>query len=393
MRSTHFALAAFLLAPSLTAQEPPAGLATVEIERSRTCVDVLSRVQALDAELAPLAERAQRLVAIGEGVALEDDRILAALDTTDALEAEVAAWFARDQELAQRYVATLAQPLVEERAEARDSIGAAINAALTTVQTQANEHIDAAGDLAERAGPCDGAIFVRSVVEEACATADGPLCEAARQEPSPESPFRFVDQPEAVWDYQQMRPWSDPGPLRVGPNGQLDGARTIVYSRTGNVVVSVAFSPILRDRAEMTPEEIEAFAGTNEALGLRFDHPDLAFAPGLGIRATLPEPLGGEARYLLHFGSTSSPDVVWTGQAGTGTALEANIRLTPEHVGKLRAGETLTFSAVAEAAADAPVFSIELAAVNQTRASTALLGYMAAQLQTDIERLTAPRGE
>jgi hypothetical protein len=206
--------------------------------------------------------------------------------------------------------------------------------------------------------------------------------------------FRFVESPEAVWDVTELRPWTDPTPIRAMPNGQLDGARTVGFARMGNVVVSVSFSPLLRDRASLTDEETARMSSVNDSLGISFENAELAFAPAMGIRATLPQPLADESVYLLHFGPPETADVVWTGQPGTGTALEAAVPLAAAHVGKLQAGEPMALTAVRETASGEgeAVFSIGLNAVNQARASSALLGYMSDQLGRDLAALIRPRG-
>ena len=389
-------LAVLSVTVTASAQVPlvPTGLAVIESERSRSCVDVMSRLDALDRTLAPLAERSQRLLAIAEAVALEDRTIMESLDQSDLIESQIHAWFVSDGELAQRYVATLAQQLVEERATAREAIKVMVSDAIAAVQTEADQTISATGDLAQRAGPCDGAIFVRSAVLEACATNSGPLCDEAAQEPSEASRFRFVDSPEAIWDVQEIRPWTNPTPLQATPDGQLDGARTIGFARSGNIVVSVAFSPLIRDREELTPEETQLFQVTNDSLGIQFTHPDLAFAPALAIRATLPMPLGDESTYVLHFGTPEAADVVWTGAPGTGAPFEDSVPLGAAHVGRLQAGEPITFTALrsSEGGENEAVFTIELTSVNQARASQALVAYMAEQLGRDLAALVRPRG-
>ena len=58
--------AALSAATAVSAQvaPPPAGLARVELERSRACVEVLESLDALDMALAPLAARSQRLLGL-----------------------------------------------------------------------------------------------------------------------------------------------------------------------------------------------------------------------------------------------------------------------------------------------------------------------------------------
>ena len=397
MRIVIAGLAMSSITVTASAQVPPVptGLAVIESERSRSCVDVLSRLDELDRALAPLAERSQRMLTIAEAVALEDRTIVESLDPSDPLESQVQAWFVSDGELAQRYVATLAEQLIDQRATAREAIKVVVSDALAAVQAEADQTIAATGDLAQLTGPCDGAIFVRSAVLEACETNSGPLCEEAALAPSEASRFRFVDSPESIWDVQQIRPWTDPTPLQATPDGQLDGARTVGFARTGNIVVSVSFSPLIRDREELTPEETQMFQVTNDSLGIVFTHPDIAFAPALGIRASLPMPLGDESTYVLHFGTPEAADVVWTGTPGTGAPIEASVPLGATHVGRLRAGEQITFTALrsGQGGENEPVFTIELTSVNQAQASEALVAYMAEQFARDLAALVRPRGD
>ncbi len=396
MRIVIASLAVLSVTVTASAQVPavPTGLAVIESERSRSCVDVLSRMEELDRTLSPLAPRSQRLLVIAEAVALEDRTIMESLDQSDPIESQIHAWLVSDGELAQRYVATLAQQLVDERAAAREAIKVVVSEGLAAIQAEADQAIAATGDLAQRAGPCDDAIFVRSVVLEECEAHSGPLCAAAAIPASDTSTFRFVDSPESIWQIQEIRPWTDPTPLQASPDGQLDGARTIGFARNGNIVVSVAFSPIIRDREELTPEETRLFQVTNDSLGIRFTHPDLAFAPALGIRATLPMPLGDESTYVLHFGTPDAADILWTGTPGTGAPIEGSVPLGATHVGRLQAGEPITFTAlrISEEGENEAVFTIPLTSVNQARASQALVAYMAEQLGRDLAVLVRPRG-
>jgi hypothetical protein len=229
-------------------------------------------------------------------------------------------------------------------------------------------------------------------VLEACETEDGPICEQAARPASEAVGFRFVETPENLWDIQQLRPWTAPTGLRPGANGQLDGARTIGFARVGNVVVSVAFAPLLRQRSEIQPADLARFSAVNDSLGLTFDHPDLAFVPALGVRATLPAPLAGEDAYVLHF--AEGAEVLWSGQAGTGGILEATVPIAAANAQRLRAGEALVFTAVRDAAADVaePAYTIALSNVNQAQAVDGLLGYMASQLSADLAVLVRAGG-
>jgi hypothetical protein len=178
----------------------------------------------------------------------------------------------------------------------------------------------------------------------------------------------------------------------VTPEGQLTGVRTVGASRTGNVAVSLAFNPILRTRAELSPEDIAAIDSINGPLGIDNSHPEVAFAPSLSIQATLPRALGEETDYVLHFGSPAEPDILWTGEANTGSAILGTAILAVDHVERLRAGHPISITAVRENADGEVemVYTMELTSLNQVARVEALLGYMRQQLSADLSRVIQP---
>lgn len=386
----HFLLAALILVPAPTlAQDetPPPGLAQAEMERSARCVDVLARVGDLDAELEPLALKARRFQGIAQAIAIEDPSIVDQLDPEDPAEVAVRDWFATDAVLAQRFVDTGETALQEQRAAGREMIKETVTDAAIAVQARADSILTENQETVLAAGPCDGAIFVRSSVVEACASASGPLCDAVALPEGEQTRFAFVDDPTLMWDLREFRPWSQPTVIQPGPTGQLEGARTIGYVRVGNVVATVALSPMLKDRTEVTPAERFSWQQTNDALGLIFDHPSIAFTPGLSLRAALPFALAGEDEYVVHFGDPADPDVMWRGGADTGMAIEATLALEPQHVIRLRGGDAVTFTAMRSGE---PQYSIEIDTTGQVQATETLLQYMALQLSTDLNELVRP---
>lgn len=371
----------------------PSGFAEMELERSRACVPVIRQLDELNTSLEPFVARSRRLIAIAQAVALEERAVVDSLDTSDPIEAEVRAWFLADGELAQRYVAEPSDEVMQGRAAARDAIKETVAVAIQAVQDQAQARVDSAEELVALGASCDGAIFVRSAVLEECEIEASPIC-AEAAEPVPNGRFRFVPTAEGLWDVEELRPWSQPGPLTVSPGGQLEGARTVGFGRNGNIVVTLAFAPLLRAREDLAPEEIAAFAAVNDSLGIVFDHPDIAFTPSLSLRASVPEPVAGESDYLLHFGVAEEAALIWTGPAGSGAPLEAEIALSVDHLARLASGEPISFTAIQtdEQGAAAPVYSVELSVLGQAPAVDVLLDYMAQQFSADLTRMVPPSG-
>jgi hypothetical protein len=374
------------------AAQIPSNLAAVELARSRTCVPVLGRLDALDEALSPLAARSQRLLGIAQAVALEDDAVVEMLDAADSVEAAVRTWFEADAALASRILAQSSPELQAERTAGRDAIKVTITEALETVQAQADSAIAATSDVQQQAAGCTGAVLVRSAVLESCGAATSSVCEAARDTAAASRGYRFVESAESVWDVQELRAWTAPGPIGVTPDGQIGGGRTVGATRLGNVVVNLAFTPWLQERAELSPEAAERLSALTDSLGFGSAHPDLVYVPSLAIRASLPQPLDGETAYLVHFGPLESADVIWRAAAGTGANLEGVVPLAPSHLARLQAGHTMTLAAIREAddgELDA-LFVIELTSLNQSQAVSSLLAYMANQLPADLARLLPP---
>jgi hypothetical protein len=158
------------------------------------------------------------------------------------------------------------------------------------------------------------------------------------------------------------------------------------------VVVTAAFGPSLQQRNDLTPEHAAVLQGVLDSLGMSFSHPLISFVPSLGVRVNLPEPVAGETFYVLHFGTPEDAEVIWTGPAATGDAIEATVVIGPSTAASLAAGEPISLTAVAEGAEgeNEGVFSIQITPVGQGPAVAALLNYMSRQLSTDLARLLPP---
>lgn len=371
----------------------PPGLAEVEVARSTSCVATLGRMAELDAELEPFARRIQRMRELANAVVLEDSTGVVPFDAADPMDSAVRSWFSEDGALALRYVDAPSDSLLEERRAGRERILQVLRDEVAAVQARAGAPMSEAAEVDAAARVCQGAIFVRSAVLEACETTESPLCApAARTEAGS---FQFVEDPEDLWDIEQFRPWTDPERLGRAPDGTLAGARTVARVRKGNVAISVGLSPIIRARSELTPEQIAEFEANLDSLGFQFDHPDFVMAPALDVAANLPDPIGGETHYILHFGEVTSPQVIWTLPLETGGYFQRAIPAPGPVLARLQEGAGLTVTAIRapeeEGGEAEAVFSLAVLTVNQTTAVSALLGYMSGGgLSADLTALVPP---
>lgn len=368
--------------PPAVQEAPPPRLAELEVARSRQCVAAVARMEELDQSLEPYAKRMDRLMALGQAVSLERADDVRPFAQGDTLEEAVARWFEADSTLAARILATRDSALVRERAEARESILARLRQAVEEVAAQGRALAEAGAPVEEAFRPCDGAVFIRSAVLEACSEpgVTSPLCDAAKAESS-QGPFRFVETPQDLWDVEEYRPWSQAGPLQPGPEGSLVGARTTAVARRGNLAVAVSFAPMLERRSDLTPEAVANFQARLDSLGFSFDHPLFVMAPALEFQANLPGILGGETHYVLHFGDLGQKDdMIWAMEAGPTGRVQTAIPATARVLERLAAGEGISFSAIkvpegGSGQAEA-VFSLPLLEVGQTTNVTPLLEYM-----------------
>jgi len=395
-----FLLTALLVPLAVHAQEePPAGMADVELARSRACVPAMSRMEELNRALEPYAVRLERVRALGRAVSLEDRAEAEPLDAADELEKAVADWFAQDSTLAARWVAERTDTLQQERAQARTAILDRIRGAMQTVQEEARVQLGDAAAAEEAVAPCDGAILVRSAVLEACGASTSAVCRAAAAA-EPQEGFRFVEAPADLWDVQEYRPWSQPGPMQATPQGALVGARTGSQGRRANAVLALSVAPMLRNRSELDEAEIGEFEANLDSLGFAFDHPLFVMAPALEIAASVPPPMEGETHVLVHFGDLSGDDVIWSTEIGEGGLLQAVFPARGRDLARLQAGEVVSMTAVRvpEAAegetpeADA-VYTVGLLTVNQAASVTGLLQYMGGGgLANDLKAIIPPSG-
>lgn len=390
----------------LAQNDPPPNLSAVEVARSKACVGRVARLAEVNAGLEPIAQRLERLNALGRAVSLEDSGDVTPLDPGDPLEQAVADWFASDSALAVRYLAAADSSILAERAAGRSGILQRIDAAIQEQVTLGQARARDGAPARVEAQPCEGAIFVRSAVLEACTDVASPICQAAEAATAANGTGRFVESPEDLWDVEQYRPWTEPAPLQPGADGSLAGARTSALTRRGNIVVSLALAPLIQPRSELTAEEVQAFETTLDSLGFTFDHPAYVMVPGFELMAQLPAPIGGETHYVLHFGNLTGDDVLWTMEAGqetgrvqaflpaSGIQLDRFQKAEPISLTALRVPEGEAEEVGAEEAGAELVYTLSLLQVGQANNARVLLEYMRdGSLSRDLARLIPPGGQ
>ncbi len=376
--------------------QPPAGMAQVEMARSRDCVRPLSDLEALNQAMQPFMDRMDLLDSIRAAVAIEDSSIVSRLRLSDPVEAAVKKWFETDHALALRIVATNSDSLRAVRLAHRDSVKALLGRAMTATQTAARAKADSlhAQKTEQAAGPCVGMVFVRSAVREACRGVSSQLCRIAAADSSKRNdPYQFVDSASDLWGIQQFLPWTDPAPVSVGPGGVLTGATTQTSARQGNIEISVGVQPVLHSTKGLDSAQVAGSRALVDSLGFTWDIPKIVMTPALVIQSNLTEPIAGETTYVLHFGTFADSDIVWSGPAGTGKPTDAVIPLVPTVLKKLEAGAALEFSALdvpkTKGAKAKQVFGIGLVQVNESNAVTSLAQYLSKQLDEDVKKLSA----
>lgn len=384
------------LGQDTTAAAPaiPPALAEVELARSRACVGALNRIEELDSILKPYAARMERLRALGRAVTLEDRNEAGALAAGDSVEAAVARWFVSDSVLAARYIAEKVESIQIQRTEGRTAILGEIRAVMQAVNTEAQSKIGDSDALDAAALPCEGAIFVRPAVREACAGSGSRLCRAAADTVAQPN-YRFVNDANDLWDVEDYRPWTTAEPLQATSDGGLAGARTAAQARRGNIVVGVALAPLLRARSELDSTEVKALDAKRDSLGFIFDHPQFVMYPVIEMEARVPAPIGGETHLLLHFGDLSGDDVIWSGEVGEGGLKQASVLASRTDLDRLQGGELVSLTAVrlpsGENAVAQPVYTVPILQVGQSQNVTGLLQYMAGgALGRDLAALIPP---
>lgn len=390
------ALVPALLPAHAGAQEPvPPRMVADELERSRMCVPVLARLEALNSELEPLALRVNRIGRLYEAVALEDSMRVVPFDEASEDDRRVRDWFRADAELAERYLETEDEAVLEERRTRRGELEDELEEAFAAVSDQADAILGRDPALPGLAAQCDGAILVRPAVMERCPEGDGSrICAEARSGEAGEQ-YRFVDAAEDLWDVEQLRPWTSPSGIGPRPDGLLGGGQTSTLLRRGNVQLALALEPLIRVRDEIPAEEAAEYDRNLEEMGFQFDDPRFVMSPALLVELDMDQPLADETIYLLHFGDLSAPaeQVFWTAQADQERPIRDTFPVGEGVLVRLMSGEEVTLTAVrideeAEDLQGQPLYQLGLTNVGQAEAVTALVAYMAqGLLAQDLQSL------
>jgi hypothetical protein len=398
------AVLAEALAPAgLDAQEPvPSRMAEVEMERSRTCVPVLMRLEELGLELAPLSRRVDRIGALYDAVTLEDASRVEPLDPEVPEDRLVQEWFDADAALAARYVERGDEAVLAERRDRKAELIRGLEETYLSVSEEAREILAQDEELPRLASECEGAILVRPAVLERCPEdSDTLVCVEARGAAGAAGTYLFVDAAQDLWDVEQYRPWSSPVAIRPSPEGVLAGGMTGTRTRRGNVVMSMRLEPLLELRSELSQEEAAELDAHLESMGFEFDDPRFVMAPALVIELDMSRSLDDESLYLLHFGDLSNPaeQVFWTAPADQDRPIRDRFPVSEGILARLMSGEEVSLTAVrvdgtGEDQHGVPLYTLGFTSVGQEQAVTALLSYMVeGQLAQDLADLLPPEAE
>lgn len=390
-----------LLPSPAAAQEPvPPRMVADEMERSRMCVPVLARLEVLNSELEPLALRGDRIGRLYEAVALEDSLRVTPFDEASEDDRRVRDWFRSDAELAERYLETEDESVLEERRTRRGELEEELEAGFASVSEEADRILARDPALPGQAAQCNGAILVRTAVVERCPAGDASrICAEARSGEMGQR-YRFVESAEDLWDVEQLRPWASPTGIGPRPDGLLGGGQTGTLLRRGNVQLALRLEPLIRIREEVPAEEAAEFDQYLEEMGFQFNDPRFVMSPALVVELDMDQPLADETLYLLHFGDLSAPaeQVFWTARADQDRPIRDTFPVGEGVLVRLMSGEEVTLTAVrideeAEEAQGQPLYQLVLTNVGQAEAVTALVAYMAQGLLADDLRSLFPPEE
>ena len=386
-------------APAQAQGAPPPNMVADEMERSRSCVPVLSRLEELNLELDPLSRRMDRIEALYQAVALEDSMRVAPFDEARRGDRLVRDWFEADGDLAREYVESENEALLEERRRLRGELEEELEEAFREISEEAEEILGDDEDFFRALGSCDGAILVREAVLEACE--DGDTSTVCREAGDGDvgGTYRFVEVAEDLWDVEQLRPWTNPTGIGPRPDGGLGGASTGTVARRGNVRLALGVEPILLERSEVSPEEAAEYDAHLEAMGFEWDNPRFVMAPALVVSLGIDRPLADETHYLLHFDDLSDPpsQVFWSAEADVEGPIQGGFPASDAVLSRLISGDEVSLTAVRLTDEDDMegdvLYSLGFTTMGQAEAVAALLSYLVeGQFSEDLDALFSGDG-
>ncbi len=373
---------------------PPPNMVADEMERSRSCVPVLSQLEELNLALDPLSRRMDRIEALYQAVALEDSMRVAPFDEARREDRLVREWFEADGDLAREYVESEDEALLEERRQLRGELEEELEQAFREISQEANEILGEDEDFFDALSSCDGAILVREAVLEACEDDDASTVCREAGGGDVDGVYRFVEVAEDLWDVEQLRPWTNPSGIGPRPDGGLGGASTGTVARRGNVRLALAVEPILLERSEVGPEEAAEYDAHLEAMGFEWDNPRFVMAPGMAVSLGIDRPLADETHYLLHFDDLSDPpsQVFWSAEADAEGPIQGGFAASDAVLARLMAGDEVSLTAIRLTDEDElegdVLYSLGFTTMGQAEAVTALLSYLVeGQFSEDLDAL------
>lgn len=218
---------------------------------------------------------------------------------------------------------------------------------------------------------------------------DTMICQAARADTTIGT-VQFVDTVDEIWAIQESFPWETHAPLTV-QDGVVVGGSIGVSSRAGNALLELAVTPLLRQKVNLSAEELADFSMALDSLGVSFTNSQFAMVPAIQIRTNITSPLSAETYYLLHTGTVDAGEAIQSFQAGQGNLIGTQFVLSPALRTLLESGQPLTFTAVNVVNEEtlSPIWSIPVSAEGAAAALSGLLTYYAGAFSADVTAAAA----
>ncbi len=402
------ALMATLGSSAAAAQSYPPGLDAAELNRARSCSivervfqqgqevglalqDSLVLVDALARRIAENPEfvsgstpdgRAFLIFTSGQDAAMRTDTLRAGGDIFPLLNNFVT-WRRNNQTAIAATEPTVATQLAQRRSDL-----------LAFVSSRGREMLEQyqslpalLNDIQVRGQMCTADVaLLKPAVIQTCDDQDlsTMICQAARADTTIGT-VRFVGTVDEIWTIRETMPWTTHDPLTT-QDDVVTGGSVGTSSRVGNALIEIAVTPLLRRKANLTPDELADFQLALDSLGISFSNPEFAMVPAMQIRTNITSPLSAETYYLLHTGTVDGGQAIQSFQAGQGNLIGTQFVLSPALRTLISSGEPISFTAVNVVNEEtlSPIWSVPLSPEGGAAALAGLLAYYGSAFSADV---------